>query len=138
MKKPKNTNPFRRTRRNFNVLIIVFMFLFMFFFVLQHELTHQVICEEFGGEPSKVFYNFTGFTAYVYCEGNITYNEYEMLAQANVEAFGYQLQMAMAFIFIIVMIMGNLMIALKENDWYESEQDRAPISKFIRWVRRHE
>ena len=110
----------------------------MFFFVLQHELTHQVICEEFGGEPSKMFYNITGFTAYVYCDGNIIYNDFEMLAQANVEAFGYQLQMVMAFIFILVLIMGNLIIGLKENEWYESEQETSPAGRFLKWVRRHE
>ena len=99
-------------------LFFLILFSFDYLFTTRHEQAHKVICEEFGGEGNYSI-NFSFSTLSFFGQLNscepILENEIESykIAQANVEAIGYQLYVGLILFILLFFIHQILRITEK-------------------------
>lgn len=91
--------------------IMMFILLLMMF-TQAHEAAHAEVCTKFGGRVVSSGFNMNLMTFTTVCEA--PQNDMHNLAQANIEAFGYQSEFQVLAILMIVFVTGWLAIWLAD------------------------
>lgn len=122
-----------KLKKNWSFITILVLVGFIILFSFQHEFTHQVICQEFGGRPTTIMFNFTEMSSYVLCNGNFTENQVlaHANAQANVEAFGYQLSLSVIFLIGLIMALGSLLVELKKTGYVHNHESLIEVKENV-------
>ena len=97
------------------VIFLVFFLYSNYTMTLSHENAHRKICLYFNGTVTDYEINIFG-TSHVSCP-NPNFKETYLLAQSNVEAYGYQMGEAMEIIMFLGFLLGALYIANTEDEW---------------------